>query len=359
MGKINILNDAGTNKLTLDYNGSTDQTINTEHLTGTTSNIQSQLGAKADSTDVYTKAESLAIAGRRNLIINGGFDVWQRATDAQGNYGYIAPDRWALTYSTGAINLRLYRQASNSNVMDSSYHLGIASMGATIPAGANQRIETRFEKSFGFMADGATYRPVTLSFWMRSPQNNTLRIDGGYSVDSVTVVGSSNWQKFTYTYTNSPLNKISFYFTNGEVIDVEISQIQLELGSVATPFEHRSYGEELALCQRFYQIHYVLGSGVQNSATSALVAVHLPTTMRTVPSVYTRSGGWTNINVEHDDTYDVTSIGVSHGINNNGKLDELSSFIADVNTSGSNTTGYGVCVMCDRNSDYFIFDSEL
>jgi hypothetical protein len=278
MGKINILNDAGTNKLTLDYNGSTDQTINTEHLTGTTSNIQSQLGAKADSTDVYTKAESLAIAGRRNLIINGGFDVWQRATDTQGNYGYIAPDRWALTYSTGAINLRLYRQASNSNLMDSSYHLGISSMGVAIPAGANQRIETRFEKS---------------------------------------------------------------------------------LGDVATPFEHRSFGEELALCQRFYQIHYVLGSGVQNSATSALVAVHLPTTMRTVPSVYTRSGVWTNINVEHDDTYDVTSIGVSHGINNNGKLDELSSFIADVNTSGSNTTGYGVCVMCDRNSDYFIFDSEL
>ena len=205
------------------------------------------------------------LSGRRNLIINGGFDVWQRSTDASATGGYYAPDRWQTTYSTNAVPLRLYRQNSSSPLMDSTYHLGISSSGVATNTGSNQRLRTKFEKSWGLNSDGSA-RPVTISFWMRSPQNNALQVYAESSSEMLVAQGNTNWQKFTHTFTGSAMGRVDFYLPNGEVIDVELSQVQLELGSVATPFEHRSYGEELALCQRYYQEFSYRASGTYDSA---------------------------------------------------------------------------------------------
>jgi len=71
---------------------------------------------------------------------------------------------------------------------------------------------------------------------------------------------------------------------------IYITGVQLEIGSVATPFEHRSYGTEFALCQRYYQ-HYgphantMLGSGNTNNATTVhRWGFELPVVMRTAPT---------------------------------------------------------------------------
>ena len=70
-----------------------------------------------------------------------------------------------------------------------------------------------------------------------------------------------------------------------------LTGVQIEAGKVATPFEHRSYGEELALCQRYYQ-HFKqlasytrVGIGGWGSATTAHVGIHLPVEMRALGSV--------------------------------------------------------------------------
>jgi hypothetical protein len=67
---------------------------------------------------------------------------------------------------------------------------------------------------------------------------------------------------------------------------IEFAQVQLELGSVATDFEHRSYGEELALCQRYYQ--KISSNGLvytTYSTTQGYMQVPTPVQMRVLPSI--------------------------------------------------------------------------
>ena len=71
----------------------------------------------------------------------------------------------------------------------------------------------------------------------------------------------------------------------------DVTGVQLEVGEKATPFEHRSYGDELARCQRYYYRHaeYSTGGSVGIAAfyqaSRIFVGVHFPTTMRAQPSL--------------------------------------------------------------------------
>jgi hypothetical protein len=82
----------------------------------------------------------------------------------------------------------------------------------------------------------------------------------------------------------------------------EIAQVQLEPGSVATPFEQRPIGTELALCQRYYQ-HAILAQvgGVTSSGIGLYSAVQLPVRMRVGPTLTQRTlnlvGSCTSLNI--------------------------------------------------------------
>jgi hypothetical protein len=125
---------------------------------------------------------------------------------------------------------------------------------------------------------------VTLSYWAKAetattmvPQATQAFGSGGSTavttaIDSVAL--TTSWQKFTRTFTlpsvsGKTIGAGSFLevgllrFTTSYTGYVDIANVQLELGSVATDFEHRSYGEELALCQRYYQQY---GTGIANTA---------------------------------------------------------------------------------------------
>ena len=91
----------------------------------------------------------------------------------------------------------------------------------------------------------------------------------------------------------TPDQTSTWYTTNDSTL--ELTGVQLEVGSVATDFEHRSFGEELALCQRYYQRwkghsdHNGIGAGRGNGTTGVFVGVNLIKCMRAAPSV-TNSG---------------------------------------------------------------------
>jgi hypothetical protein len=120
---------------------------------------------------------------------------------------------------------------------------------------------------------------------------------------SYTSSASGNWQTaYSNVLDNYPQN-----WANTSNATFNITGVQLELGKVATPFEHRSYGEELALCQRYYQKSYDIDSFAGDNDGNGAIAfipvstldyvnTNFPISMRASPNitVYRKNGGATN-----------------------------------------------------------------
>ena len=239
-------------------------------------------------------------SGRKNLIINGGFDVWQRGTSFTGTkYG---ADRFVVwgdhttaipqTINSNGLN-KAIRLTKNSDTSSYSIH------------SIEQRIEDGLERF--------NSKTITISFSVRASKNLTATIGTagttwGSQNNLEAGVSSSittSWQKVSHTFSYStattgtlficPLWSLNSVMSAGDWI--ELANVQLELGSVATDFEHRSYGEELALCQRYYQAYVGTAqfmsmglAGAAQSGTWAECAHQFPE-MRVAPTAAISAAG--------------------------------------------------------------------
>jgi len=257
--------------------------------------------------------QNLIGAGRKNLIINGDFRVSQRgdytsATSATHNQLYL--DRWTVRLTNVTANI-LHILGTNSApgypYKDSNSLRLTATSSATGVLRHLQRVE-------GFLSG----RTLTISAWVRSNSSNarvfSFQHNGGYRVSSKPHSGNGEWEYLTLTTVNDANSANQLYFdialatetftniaiTSGEY--VEISEVQMEVGNVATPFEVRLYGEELALCQRYYQKLFDTNIGTFRhrwqgrigsvySTTRVFVTVDLPVQMRVTPSLVFETAG--------------------------------------------------------------------
>jgi len=258
------------------------------------SSIAGEALLRADSVQ---EQRDLINAGRKNLIINGGFDVWQYGnsyTTSTTGYGqYVATDRWGAYYSGTTIS----KQTATINDTLKNV-VRVAATGSTL------YLYQVIESGSALLAN----KTISYSYWARANKNTTISGENigricGQNVSSQSSYAipvfsghevSTEWRKITNTVTltddsvGQSFDRHFFFVINistgvssGDWI--EIAEVQLELGSVATDFEHRSYGEELALCQRYYL----------NAPSPALVlntgGVYtnfvFPTTMREAPAI--------------------------------------------------------------------------
>ena len=229
------------------------------------------------------------IGGRRNLLINSGFDVWQRGTSFTGA-GYTT-DRWVVSTTESGTAITKTANRDKRNTLRITF-------GSTISCNLDQRIE-----AFGNVGYN---QQVTLSFYVRGSRATTTdfcRIRNhttSTTLETLTYDITTSWTKVTKTFSaNNTWSKddvarlylfvadASSPWASGDW--VEFSDVQLEVGDVATPFEHRSYGEELALCQRYFwrnapETRYA--NIAQGRAESSYVSLTInnPQTMRTNPS---------------------------------------------------------------------------
>jgi hypothetical protein len=275
------------------------------------------------------------LAGFRNAIINGNFDIWQYSTSqtigTTINTRYFTADRWFNFFDGTGATRTVSRQAftiGQSDVPNNPkyfYRLAktVADTGATYDL-LTQRIESVYTLAG---------QQITVSFWAKAASALTMIANvaqgfgfaSGGSANTIAFTSSSlnvttTWQKFTVTGTVPSISgktlgtagddNLTFQFglPINTTFTIDIAQVQLEAGPVATPFERRPIGTELALCQRYYYASSTqssngtaygisLGSfGYRPLATGATGNnprnFFFPVQMRTLPTITLSQFGW-------------------------------------------------------------------
>jgi len=201
----------------------------------------------------------------RNLIINGDFRIWQRGTShtSTATNEYSA-DRFRT--EGNSLSTTISRQAFTAGQTDvpnfPTYYTRVATSAKPSSGqywGLMQRIEAPLNAR-----QGQTY---TLSYWVRSTSGTvaasafTYGFGGSGSARSNSPALTTTWQKVTNTQANINVSGggayLSVYImhvpdTAPSSMSVEIANVKVEEGHVATDFEHRSIGEELLLCKRYF-----------------------------------------------------------------------------------------------------------
>ena len=305
-------------------------------------------GIEIDSTGhVKIDGQQLPTAGplsNRNLIVNGAMQVAQRGTVVNAGNEYGGPDRYKFIKNDGAYTISQDTDAPSGSSFASSFKIDVTSAAGSI---GNQHVFLRQ------MIEGQDLQQLkkgtssaesfTLQFWVKSTKTGTYVVelydaDNNRQICKTYTVNSSNtWEYKTLTFAgdttgafdndNAASLEINWWlyagstYTSGTLQtswgvyssaanaavgqvnaadstsnNILFTGIQLEVGEIATPFEHRSYGDELLKCQRYFYASlnsdetdegYIMGHmwGTGGNAASVYGEVTFPVTMRREPDL--------------------------------------------------------------------------
>ena len=286
--------------------------------------------------------------GRKNIAINGAMQISQRSASATGvgatDNVYPALDRYAV--SIGAASAGRFTMSQSAvtdlNGFSNALKIDCTTADTSVAAGEALMIQHRIEglSCQQIKASSTSTNAYTISFYAKSNASRAIVLESKHTegtnqqISSLHTIGTS-WARYTMTvpasssteidndnttgitisfwihagttYTGGTLNTASLAATTqanraagiGSIFastdnTLEITGLQLEVGSQATPFEHRSYGEELALCQRYYTViadgaiasgFCPIAVGVIYNSSTVYCTIELPREMRTSPSI--------------------------------------------------------------------------
>jgi hypothetical protein len=289
--------------------------------------------------------------GYRNVIMNGAMQVAQRGTSTASiaTSGYYTADRWFLNMS----GLGTWTQSvENDGPTGSGFRKSIKMLCTTAdasPAASDfaiieQRIEGQNVQQF--LKGTSSARQFAVSFWVKSNVTGTfifefIDADNNRSVSASYAISSADtWEKKTFVFpadtsgafSNDNGTSLRVFFWLGAssnwssgTLQTEwgsrvssndavgqtnlasatnnywqVTGVQIEAGSVSTPFEFEDYGTTLAKCQRYY--NRIAGDGVvtystfgagYNDGANLIVVINFPTTMRIVPTTFATSAAGT------------------------------------------------------------------
>jgi hypothetical protein len=300
-----------------------------------------------DIADLAGAATAGTITGR-NLIINGAMQVAQRGTSSTST-GYQTVDRFQVV--TSATDELAITQSQSTTVPSgqgfaNSYKIEVTTEESALATDEIFRILAKLEaQNLQQLAYGtSSAKSLTLSFWVRSSltgkysvllyqddaarsntpsftidtadtwEYKTITIDGdtggtinddngaGININFVLAAGTdfagtphTGWGAYTATDDFAHDDQVNFAAQTGTFY---LTGVQLEVGETATPFEHRSYGDELAKCQRYYfklavedsADSFCTGACDSSAGTSANGTISFPVTMRNSPTAIETSG---------------------------------------------------------------------
>lgn len=257
----------------------------------------------------------------KNLIINGGMDIWQRGTSiaSSGSAKVYTADRWSFWRGGLATGGTVTRQATADTT-----NLPFVQYCARVQRDSGNT-STQLLKIASDLESVNTIpyagKSVTVTFYARKGSNYSVaasdlncellsgtgtdqQIINGYTGQTTVTSGfqtiTTTWQRFTATGTvPATSTQLGIVFSSGSPVGTagandyfEITGVQVEAGNQSTPFSRNAstIQGELAACERYYQRFTNVGTsdysaiGVAYSTTNAIVIAKLKTTMRTNPS---------------------------------------------------------------------------
>jgi len=365
--------------------------------------------SKAAELASLASASETALSNR-NIVINGAMQVAQRSASVTGigaSAGYFTLDRWKIT-QLSAGRLTMTQTADGPSGFANCLKLDCTTADASIASGENLLLQHKFEgQDVQQLKKGTSDAAlVTLSFYVKAnasftfgaelvDQDNGRQISklfdtttdwvkhsitfpadttGAFDDDNANSLDLNFWLHAGSDFAGGTLNTAAFasttnanraagidsFYSNTDN-NFFITGVQLEIGSQATNFEHRSFGEELALCYRYTQRHpssdsgenyNVIAQGMVSSATATFHPCRHYVTMRAEPSL-TNSG---NFRVRYTNTAVGTSAATT--IYDDGSNSDISFLLGTV---GSGLTA-GQSVILEQNNDvdaHIILDAEL
>ena len=330
-----------------------------------------------------TRARELAnLAGvsetalsNRNLVLNGGMAISQRGSSVSVGSGTYTLDRWR-TDRDGTVTATVSQQSftlGQTDVPNEPEHY--LRFDITAASGSSYVNLAQFIEG---VRNGAG-QAVTLSFWAKASSAQTIGLraiqDFGSSGSSdvsqtiSSISATTSWQQFTRTFTLASISgksigggndslRILWDLPVNTVMQLDLTQVQLEIGEQATPFELRSFGDELARCQRYYyQIkspdtytRYAMSTYDTSTDYSALV--HFPIEMRSTPTLST-TGTASN--------YSIYALNSNKTSNSVPSLGAGSPFNALLTGATSSSTAGAAGVLLDNNTvgAFLGFSAEL
>ena len=261
----------------------------------------------------------------RNMIINGGMQVAQRGTSFAGPQGYTLDRFKSIRYATSGYTVsqqdsglegfgkcvRVQRDSGNTSSNTIGLNQAVEQVDTTHLKGKEVILSCWIRVGSNFSSTATDQFFLSLS-WTTSGTEIGMNYayfsaSSGSSVAQLNGTVDSTWRKFTVattlpsgaTQVGFGMQASTYIGTAGANDYFEVTGVQLELGDTATPFEHRSYGDELARCQRYYyQVtlnpnEYINLTRFAGNTGVPFGRYELPVEMRGVPTL-AQSGSWTS-----------------------------------------------------------------
>ena len=355
------------------------------------------------------------IGGRRNIVINGGMQCSQRSTSATGvgasNGVFPCVDRMKIMAGTTAGRLTMSQVADVHDGFANALKFDCTTADTSIAADEFFILRTLFEGqdlqqikkgtsdaeklTLSFYVKGnasATYTceledrdnsrynsqefSVTTS-WTRVVKTFLADTTGSFGDDNAESLAINFWLHSGSTYTGGTHTDNVWHTTNNQRVgdnqtsifdstdrEFFITGLQLEVGSQATPFEHRSFGEELALCQRYYYRtpRYInsgiganesIATGNMDGSTVGAFLIRFPQLMRDAPTAFEQSGTASHYSVR------VTSDANGTSVPTSGDFMSDSAFVNLTASGAGFTSGDGAFLRVENTSAFLAWSAEL
>ncbi|MCU1750432.1 carbohydrate-binding protein CenC [Pseudomonas sp. 6D_7.1_Bac1] len=209
---------------------------------------------------------------RKNLLINGNFDVWQRGPSNRGPTigGYIA-DRFRCDWDGAGINISRQNFALGQTEVPDEPQFFLRWQQVTAGAGSTTHTISQAIESVRTLADKA----ATVTFWAKADTTRQVTVSfgqyfgvGGSAYASGTIGTfqfKSSWAKYSATFqvpsvagksvgtAGGDYLRLTFELPLNVMQTIDLAHVQLEEGPVSTPFEFRTPADELILCQRYFE----------------------------------------------------------------------------------------------------------